>query len=263
METLPPRAIWKGAISFGLVSIPVKTYGAISEHKTGLRLMCPRDKSPLTFKRVCPKDGKEVPWQDVVRGFEVQKGKYVTITQKELERLEIRSGRLVEIFQFVDADKLDPIYFDSSYYLVPDENGEKPYFLMLEALEQEGKVAVGRVVMHEKEHLVALRPYEGAILMETLHYADEIRSPKDLPELKKAPEVEKEELELAGQLIKIMKKPFAFKEYRDTYQESLMKLVEAKMKGQDEVVELRVPEIKPTKNLMEALRASIKTHERR
>jgi len=93
--------------------------------------MCPRDKSPLSFKRVCPKDGKEVPWQDVVRGYEVQKGKYVTITQKELERLEIRSGRLVEIFQFVDADKLDPIYFDSSYYLVPDENGEKPYFLML------------------------------------------------------------------------------------------------------------------------------------
>src|SRR5207249_3462506 len=132
--------------------------------------MCPRDKSPLTFKRICPKDGKEIPWQDVVRGFEVQKGKYVTITQKELENLEIRSGRLVEIFQFVDADKLDPIYFDSSYYLVPDENGEKPYFL---------------------------------------------------------------------------------------------KLVEAKMKGQEEVVELRVPEIKPTKNLMEALRASIKTHERR
>ncbi len=215
---MPPRAIWKGAISFGLVSIPVKTYGAISEHKTGLRLMCPRDKSPLSFKRICPKDGKEVPWQDVVRGYEVQKGKYVTITQKELERLEIKSGRLVEIFQFVDA---------------------------------------------EKEHLVALRPYEGAILMETLHYADEIRSTKDLPELKKAPPVEKEELELAGQLIKIMKKPFAFKEYRDTYQESLMKLVEAKMKGQEEVVELRVPEIKPTKNLMEALRASIKTHERR
>src|SRR2546426_22389 len=121
----------------------------------------------------------------------------------------------------------------------------------------------GRLVMHEKEHLVALRPYEGAILMETLHYADEIRSPKDLPDLKKAPAVEKDELELAGQLIKIMKKPFAFKEYRDTYQESLMKLVEAKMKGQEEVVELRVPEIKPTKNLMEALRASIKTHERR
>ena len=260
---MPPRAIWKGAISFGLVSIPVKTYGAISEHKTGLRLLCPRDKSPLNFKRICPKDGKEVSWQDVVRGFEIQKGKYVTITQKELEKLEIRSGRLVEIFQFVDADKLDPIYFDSSYYLVPDENGEKPYFLMLEALEQEEKVAVGRVVMHEKEHLVALRPYEGAILMETLHYADEIRSPKDLPDLKKAPAVEKEELELAGQLIKIMKKPFAFKEYRDTYQESLMKLVEAKMKGQEEVVELRVPEIKPTKNLMEALRASIKTHERR
>src|SRR3989442_6459378 len=111
---------------------------------------------------------------------------------------------------------------------------------MLEALEQEGKVAVGRVVMHEKEHLVALRPYEGAILMETLHYADEIRSPKDLPELKKAPEVEKEELELAGQLIKIMKKALALKEDRDTYHEALMKLDEAKMQGHEEAVELRV-----------------------
>src|SRR3989442_5595293 len=260
---MPPRAIWKGAISFGLVSIPVKTYGAISEHKSTLRMMCPTCNSPLQFKRTCPKCLKEVKWDDIVRGYEVQKGKYVSITPKDLEKLEIESGRMVEIFQFVDADKLDPIYFDSSYYLMPDERAEKPYALMRGALEEFGKVAIGRVVMHEKEHLVALRPYEGSILMSTLHYADEIRSPKDLPELKKAPEVEKEELELAGQLIKIMKKPFAFKEYRDTYQESLMKLVEAKMKGQEEVVELRVPEIKPTKNLMEALRASIKTHERR
>src|SRR3989442_1022821 len=263
MENMPPRAIWKGAISFGLVSIPVKTYGAISEHKTGLRLMCPRDKSPLTFKRICPKDGKEVPWQDVVRGFEIQKGKYVTITQKELEKLEIRSGRLVEIFQFVDADKLDPIYFDSSYYLMPDERGEKPYSLMMQALEEYQKIAVGRVVMHEKEHLVALRPYEGSILMSTLHYADEIRSPKDFPELKKAMEVDKEELELAGQLIRIIKKPFNYKEYKDRYHESLMKMIEAKMKGQEEVIEVRVPEIKPTKNLMEALKASIKAHDKR
>jgi DNA end-binding protein Ku len=260
---LPPRPIWKGAISFGLVSIPVKTYGAVSEHKTGLRLMCPKDKSPLSFKRICPKENREIPWDEVVRGYEVQKGKYIIITPKELEALELQSGRLVEVFQFVDADKLDAVYFDSSYYLIPDEHGEKPYYLMQEALEQNNKVAVGRVVMHEKEHLIALRSYEGAILMTTLHYADEVRNPRDFPELKKPPEVEKEELELAGQLIKIMKKPFNFKEYRDRYQESLMKLVEAKMKGKEEVVELRVPEIKPTKNLMEALKASIKAQERR
>ena len=243
---MPPRAIWKGAISFGLVSIPVKTYGAISEHKTGMRMMCPKCKSPLQFKRMCPKCLKEVAWNDVVKGFEVQKGKYVTITPKELEKLEFESGRLVEVFQFVDADKLDPIYFDTSYYLMPDERAEKPYFLM-----------------HEKEHLVALRPYEGAILMATLHYADEIRSPKEFPELKKGVEVDKEELELAEQLIRIMKKPFAFKEYKDRYHEALMKLVEAKMKGQEEVIEVRVPEIKPTKNLMEALKASIRAHEKR
>ncbi len=243
---MPPRPIWKGAISFGLVSIPVKTYGAISEHKTGLRLMCPKDKSPLSFKRVCPKEGREIPWDEVVRGYEVQKGKYILITPKELEALELQSGRLVEVFQFVDADKLDAVYYDNSYYLIPDEHGEKPYYLMREALEQNNK-----------------RSYEGAILMTTLHYADEVRTPRDFPELKKPPEVEKEELELASQLIKIMKKPFNFKEYRDRYQEALMKLVEAKMKGKEEVVELRVPEIKPTKNLMEALKASIKAQERR
>ncbi|HLE64762.1 MAG TPA: Ku protein [Candidatus Bathyarchaeia archaeon] len=260
---MPPRTIWKGAISFGLVSIPVKTYGAISEHKTGMRMLCPKCKSPLQFKRMCPKHMEEVPWNDIVKGFEVQKGKYVTITPKELEKLELESGRLVEVFQFVDADKVDPIYFDTSYYLMPDERAEKPYFLMHEALAQYGKIAIGRVVMHEKEHLVALRPYEGAILMATLHYADEIRSPKEFPELKKGVEVDKEELELAEQLIRIMKKPFAFKEYKDRYHEALMKLVEAKMKGQEEVIEVRVPEIKPTKNLMEALKASIRAHEKR
>jgi DNA end-binding protein Ku len=260
---MAPRPSWKGAISFGLVSIPVKTYGAVSEHKTGLRLMCPRDKSPLTFKRVCPKENREVPWDEVIRGYEVQKGKYIPITPKELEGLELESGRMVEVFQFVDAEKIDPVYYDSSYYLVPDEHGEKPYHLMLGALEQNNKVAVGRVVMHEKEHLVALRPYENAILMTTLHYADEVRTTKDFPELTKPPDVDKEELELASQLIRIMKKPFSFKEYRDRYQDNLMKLVEAKMKGKEEVVELRVPDIKPTKNLMEALKASIKAQEKR
>src|SRR5438094_192713 len=189
--------------------------------------MCPKDKSPLSFRRVCPKENREIPWDEVVRGYEVQKGKYIIATPKELEALELQSGRLVEVFQFVDADKLDAVYFDNSYYLIPDEHGEKPYYLMREALEQNNKVAVGRVVMHEKEHLIALRSYEGAILMTTLHYADEVRTPRDFPELKKPPEVEKEELELAGQLIKIMKKPFNFKEYSDRYQEALLKLDEA------------------------------------
>ena len=259
---MPPRAIWKGAISFGLVSIPVKTYGAISEHKTGLRMLCPRDNSPINFKRICSKEGKEVGWDEIIRGYEVEKGKYVPLTQKELEALEPKSGRLVEVFQFIESQKLDPIYFENSYYLLPDEHGEKPYHLMREALENNEKIAIGKVVMHEKEHLIALRPYEGALLMTTLHYADEIRSPKEFPELKKAPEVDKEELELAHQLMRIMKKPFSFKEYRDAYQENLTKLVEAKLKGK-EVIELPAPEIKPTKNLMEALKASIKAQEKR
>src|SRR5438128_10332183 len=123
--------------------------------------MCPKDKSPLSFRRVCPKENREVPWDEVMRGYEVQKGKYIIITTKELEALELQSGRLVEVFQLVDADKLDAVYFDSSYYLITDEHGEKPYYLMREALEQNNNVAVGRVVMHEQVQPIALRPHEG------------------------------------------------------------------------------------------------------
>ena len=253
-----PRATWSGSITFGLVSIPVKGFGAVSEHKVGLRLLCPRDRSPIQFKRVCAKDKKEVPWNSILRGYEVEKGKYVALTNKDLETIEIKSGKAIEILRFVDLDKLDSVYFDKGYFLVPTEDSKKPYFLLLEALQANGKVAVGRVVMHEREHLVALRPYGNSILMETMHYADEVRDPSDFEELRKPVEVSSEELELAGQLIRIMKKPFNLKEYKDRYQEALTELVEAKMKGKEEVFEPKVPEVEATKDLMEALKASIK-----
>jgi len=253
-----PRAIWSGSITFGLVSIPIKGFGAVDEHKIGLRLLCPRCKSPIQYKRVCSKEKKEVPWNSILRGYEVEKGKYVALTNKDLERIEIESGKTIEIMRFIDLDKLDSIYFDRSYYLVPSEESKKPYFLLMEALQANNKVAVGRVVMHEREHIVALRPYENSILMETLHYADEIRDPRDFPELRAPVEVSKDELELAGQLIRIMKKPFNLKEYRDRYHESLKQLVEAKMKGKEELVEPKLPEVEATKDLMEALKASIK-----
>ena len=253
-----PRATWSGSITFGLVSIPVKGFGAVSEHKVGLRLLCPRDKSPIQFKRVCTKDKKEVPWNTILRGYEVEKGKYVALSNKDLEKLEMKSGRAIEILRFIDLDKLDPLYFDKGYFLVPTEDSKKPYFLLQEALQENGKVAVGRVIMHEREHLVALRPYGNSLLMETMHFADEIRDPTDFPELRKPVEVSHEELELAGQLIRIMKKPFNVKEYKDRYHESLMELVEAKINGKEEVFEAKQPEVETTKDLMEALKASIK-----
>jgi DNA end-binding protein Ku len=197
-----PRATWSGSITFGLVSIPVKGFGAVAEHKIGLRLLCPKDKSPIQFKRVCTKEKKEVPWASIVRGYEVEKNKYVALTNKDLEKIEIKSGKAIEILRFVDLDKLDPIYFDKSYFLTPTEDSKKPYFLLLEALQANGKVAVGSVVMHEREHLVALRPYGNSILMETMHYADEIRDFSDFEELRKPVEISPEELELAGELIR-------------------------------------------------------------
>jgi DNA end-binding protein Ku len=253
-----PRAIWSGAITFGLVSIPVKGFGAVSEHKVSLRLLCPKCKSPIQYKRFCTKEKKEIPWKSILRGYEVENGKYVALSSKDLETIEIQSGRSVELFRFIDLDKLDPIYFDSAYFLVPVEESKKPYFLLMEALQANNKVAIGRVVMHEREHIVALRPYESSILMETLHYADEIRDPRDFPELRKPMDVSEEELELAGQLIRIMKKPFNLKEYKDRYHEALQQLVESKIKGKEEIVEPKVPEVEATKDLMQALKASIK-----
>lgn len=253
-----PRASWSGAITFGLVTIPVKAFGAVSEHKVSLRMLCPKDKSPIQYKRICTKEKKEIPWASIQRGYEVEKGKYVALSSKDLEKIEIKSGKSIEIMRFTDLDKLDSIYFDKGYFLVPTEESKKPYFLLMEALQANDKIAVGRVVMHEREHLVALRPYGNSILMETLHYADEINDPSDFPELRKPVEVSQEEIELAGELIRVMKKPFNLKEYRDTYQQSLEKLVEAKMKGKEELFEPKVPEVETTKDLMEALKASIK-----
>jgi len=253
-----PRATWSGAISFGLVNIPVKGFGAVSEHNVSLRMLCPRDKSPIQYKRICTKDKREVPWNSILRGYEVEKGRYVALSSKDLEKIEIQSGKSIEILRFIDLEKLDPIYFDKGYFLVPTKGSEKPYFLLLEALHENSKVAVGRVVMHEREHLVALRPYGNSLLMETMHYADEIRDPSDFEELRKPVELAPEELELAGQLIRIMKKPFNLKEYKDRYNEALKELVEAKMKGKGEIVEPKVPEIETTKDLMQALKASIK-----
>lgn len=236
----------------------MKAFGAVSEHKVSLRMLCPKDKSPIQYKRICTKEKKEIPWASIQRGYEVEKGKYVALSSKDLEKIEIKSGKSIEIMRFTDLDKLDSIYFDKGYFLVPTEESKKPYFLLMEALQANDKIAVGRVVMHEREHLVALRPYGNSILMETLHYADEINDPSDFPELRKPVEVSQEEIELAGELIRVMKKPFNLKEYRDTYQQSLEKLVEAKMKGKEELFEPKVPEVETTKDLMEALKASIK-----
>ena len=253
-----PRATWSGAITFGLVNIPVKGFGAVSEHRVSLRMLCPRDKSPIKYKRICTKDKKEVPWNGILRGYEIEKGKYVPLSIKELEKIEIKSGKAIEILRFIDLEKLDPIYFDKGYFLVPNKDAEKPYFLLMEALQANSKVAIGRVVMHEREHLVAIRPYGNSLMMETLHYADEIRDPNDFEELRKPVDLSPEELELAGQLIRIMKKPFNLKEYKDRYHEALKELVEAKTQGKGAVFEPKVPEIETTKDLMQALRASIK-----
>lgn len=258
-----PYATWKGAVSFGLVNIPVKAFGAVAEHRVSLKMLCPDDKTPLQYKRICPTCKKEIPWNSILRGYEVTKGKYVPLTNDDLESIEVETGRALEIFTFVDLERLDPVYFDSAYFLVPDEASVKPYTLLKQAMETNGKIAIGKVTMHEKQHLVALRPYEEAIVMETLHYADEVKDSKEFPELRKKEKISSEELELASQLIKMMKKPFDFEEFQDTYHESLRQLVEAKLKGKEGLVQAKAPEIKVTKNLMEALKASLKANAKR
>jgi len=250
------RAIWEGAISFGLVSIPVKLYSSTKPKQVELHTLCPVCHSPLQYKRWCPKCGKEVKWKDVVKGFKITKEKWVIIEKKDLEKIKIPTTKTIEIEYFVDAGQIDPIYFQKTYYLVPQETGRKAYSLFVEALRLTNKVAIGRVVIKNKEYVVALRPFKKGIAMHILFYMGEIRDIEKLEELQKLVVVSDKELELARALVqKLSESEFNISKFKDRYAEVLKELIEAKAKGKE--FEIKEEEKEETKSLMEALKASV------
>jgi DNA end-binding protein Ku len=200
-KTPGPRPVWSGAISFGLVTIPVKLYTAVREKRLHFRSLHDKDKVPLKQKMVCPADGKEVHPEHIVKGFEIAKDQFVIVRQDELEAAAPKAGRSIEILDFVSLDEIDPLYFDRPYYVSPQPQGAKPYKLLLDAMEKKKKVAVAKVVMHGKEHLVAVRPLEGGLVLETMHFGDEVVAAGSVPGHEARTKTDARELKIAEQLI--------------------------------------------------------------
>jgi DNA end-binding protein Ku len=252
--------MWSGAISFGLVNVPVKLYSAVSRKTVRFHQLNGKTGHRIAQKRVDSVSGDEINYEDIVKGYELTKERYVVITPDELETLDPEKSRTIDIEDFVDLADIDPVYYDHPYYLVPDKGATKAYGLLLNAMEESGKVAVARVVLRSKEHLVAIRPAPGNVLtMETMLFADEVVAPGELDDLPEAQDLKASERELtmAQQLIDSLSSDFEPGKYRDEYREKVLELIERKASGEEIAVQPEAPEPKKVPDLMAALEASL------
>lgn len=223
------RPIWSGTIAFGLVNIPVKMYGAVSEATLSLDMLDKKDQSNIRYKRVSEKTGKEVAWKDIVKGFKVN-GKYVLLDNKDFEQAAAEKTKRIDILSFVDEKEIDSIYFENGYFLEPDAKDEKPYALLREAMKKSGMVGLGTYVLRNREHLCVIKVYENALLLNKLHFAQEINDPADY-KIPGAVKLRPDELKMAVSLINSMAGPFDVSTYKDEYTAQLMKFIRAKSKG--------------------------------
>jgi DNA end-binding protein Ku len=235
-EKRSSRAMWSGVISFGLVTIPVRLYPAVREKTVRFHLLDAKEKVRLHRKMVRSTDEKEIPAQQQVRGYEVAPDQYVVVTDEELRSVEPHGGRAVEIEEFVTLEEIDPVYFQRAYYLVPGENGAKPYQLLLDAMTRAKRVAVGRFFMRDKEYLVALRPIDGVVCLETMHFADEVVS-TDTLDLPRNVKLDERETKIALQLVEAMSGSFQPQRYRDSYRDAVERMVQAKVAGKEIVTQ--------------------------
>ena len=251
--------MWKGVVSFGMVSIPIRLYNATeSSAKVSFRQLCPEHKSPISYKRWCPEGEHEVQYGEILKGFEVGKDRYVIINDKDLDNIPLATAHSIDIHEFVPSDDIEPgLYYNSAYYMEPEELGKKPYHLLRKALEATGRMAVAKIALRDREHLAALHPTGNALLMNTLHWPDEIRSTEGLKGLEDGEiKINPKELEMAKALIESLADSFDPSRYKDEYREAVMRVVQAKIDG--EVIEApAVPQTAKVMDLMEALRASV------
>jgi DNA end-binding protein Ku len=253
MEPMP-RAIWRGAISFGLVNAPVRMYTAIAEHKLHFHFVHEKDESPIGYQKICKLEDKPVPDDEVVKAFEFEQGEYVFMEDEDFEAARVEGYKTIEITDFVPYEQIDPIYFARTYYLGPEEGGEKVYNLLTRAMEDSGLAGVAKFVMRDRQNLGVLRVRDGVITLEQMYFADEIR---DLDEIKPAKaSVSKEELAMAEQLIDNFAGDFRPENYKDTYRDALCEIIRAKRAGKEVHRAPETEEAAPP-DLLEALRASI------
>ena len=227
------RAIWKGAISFGLVNIPIALYPATRAEELKFRLLRAGDLSPVNYKRVAEADGKEVPWDQIVKGYEYEKGKFIVLKDDDFQRVDIEATQTVEISSFVELKEVSPIYFHKPYYMEPQKGGDKAYVLLREALATSGKIAIARVVIKTRQHLASVKPQEKGLMLELMHFADEL---VDIHEfrLPATAEIGKKELQMARALVDSMSDTWKPEDYVDDYRDALEKLIEEKVKHGEE-----------------------------
>jgi DNA end-binding protein Ku len=254
------RAIWRGTISFGMVSIPVKLYTATDSQDVSFRQLHAADNSPIRLVKRCATDGKDLEADEIVKGFEYAKEHFVLIDDEDLEKLPIPSKHTIELTAFVKAEEIDPVYYEKSYYVEPEELGRKPFALLMKALESKELTAVAKIAIRTKERLCALRPGAGGLVLETLFYADEIREPEsEMPEMK----VSEAEMKVAYALIDLLQESFDPPKYKDEYRDALMQIIEAKLEGHEFVAPEAPAAASPSVDLMAALKASVEAAKKR
>jgi DNA end-binding protein Ku len=253
------RPIWSGTISFGLVSVPVRMYSATESKELKFHFLHKDDLTPIGYDKVRKDTGEHVDPDDIVRGFEIEKGRFVELTDEDLDRLDIELTHSIDICDFVDIEEIDPIYFRKAYYLLPQDGADKPYRLLLRALEESGKVGIAKVVIRKKQHLAALRPWSGVILLETMYFADEIRKPESVDSGGK---LRSAEVDMARSLVDNLSDSFDPEKYDDTYRMELLDLLREKAETGEISAPAEEPEEAEVVDLMSALRESVERTKR-
>jgi DNA end-binding protein Ku len=251
------RALWKGSISFGLVNIPIELHTAVRNHRPKFRMLHAKDKSPVKFERVCIKDGHPVAWEDLVKGYEYQKGRFIVLTKDDFQAAALEKTRTIDIVDFVEAEEIDDRYFETPYYLVPTKGGERAYALLREAIRESGRIGVAKFILRDAQHLAALEVIENALVLSVMRFADELIDEKQF-EFPSGEGVRKQELDMAKALVNSLAAGWDPAKYTDQYRENLLRIIQGKAKGEE--VELE-PTAEPRQaevvDLMERLRRSL------
>jgi DNA end-binding protein Ku len=251
-------AIWKGSLTFGLVNIPVELKTAVRADHISFRLLHKEDLSPVKYERVCQADGESVPWNEIVKGYEYDKGKFVVLTDEDFKAAAVEQSKTIDILDFVKEDEIDPRYFETPYYLVPAKGGEKPYALLREAIRQTGSVGIGKIIIRQTQHLAGVKVIGDALVLEIMRFANELVDPNEF-NFPSRDAVRPQELQMAEQLVGNLAEPFDPTRYTDDYRANLMKVIKAKMKGKKATLEEPEGETRDSGvlDLMSRLRASL------
>ena len=256
--TSPMRSIWRGSISFGLVNVPVRMFTATESKELRFHFLHRGDLAPIGYDKIRKDTGESVDEDEIIRGFEVEKGRFVELTDEDLDRLDVELARSIDICDFVSLDEIDPIFFRKAYYLLPEDGAEKPYRLLVQALDETGKVGIAKVVIRKKEHLACLRAYDGTLLLETMYYADEVRKVEPVDP---KTELRAAEVKMARSLVENLTEAFQPEKYDDTYRKELLELLRAKAAGKPVPVS-EPEETAEVVDLMAALRESVERTQR-